>query len=472
MGDRGMRLWQFMETRSRKRLKSTMTKLRVGYACLARLNFDGDYANRLLEQSVEQLDSLDVDLIHRSELTVTEEDAKSIANYFNEEKADVAVIQYGTFSLGTLMPILAQELSVPIILWGVPEPSLNGRLRSNSFCGINMNAHTLMRLQRPYDYIFCMPEEAPGELEPLLRALHCIKQVRQIRVGLVGYRVPGFYTSTFDELGLRRQLGVEVHHITLAEVFEEAQKVDETSRMREAEAIRSEAGASEITEEELDKAAALFLGFKNLVEKYNLDTLAVKCWPEFASSYGIAVCSTLGRLNDAGILTSCEGDVYGVVTMTIAHVLSGKTPMFADFVAVNEQKNTGVAWHCGAAPVSLAADRAQVKLCKHSVVDGGGKKGVTVEFPVRDEGAVTMVQLSVGRDGLRLFFAGGEAVKMDSLLCGNPLNVRFDCPISQLTKSIVEEGLEHHYSMVHADIRTELRRLAKWLDIETVDMDS
>ena len=79
------------------------------------------------------------------------------------------LVQYGTFALGTLIPIFADRLTAPIVLWGVPEPTLDGpKLRSNSFCGINMNAHTLMRLGRKYDYIFCGPDEAPAALAPLV----------------------------------------------------------------------------------------------------------------------------------------------------------------------------------------------------------------------------------------------------------------------------------------------------------------
>ena len=47
-----------------------MDKLRVGYACLARLSFDGEYAVRLMEKSAASLDTLDVELIHKGELTL------------------------------------------------------------------------------------------------------------------------------------------------------------------------------------------------------------------------------------------------------------------------------------------------------------------------------------------------------------------------------------------------------------------
>ena len=117
------------------------------------------------------------------------------------------------------------------MLWGVPEPTLDGpKLRSNSFCGLNMNAHTLMRLGRKYDYIFCGPDEAPAALAPTFRVIDCLQRLRRVRLGLVGYRVPGFYTSTFDEMGLRRLLGVEVHHVTTAELFDVARAIEPARR--------------------------------------------------------------------------------------------------------------------------------------------------------------------------------------------------------------------------------------------------
>lgn len=450
-----------------------MNRLRVGYACCARLSFDGEYARRLFEQSIESLAALDVDLVHLGKLTVTEQDALTLAEHFLKEGVDAALIQYGTFSLGSLIPIIAQHVQAPLVLWGVPEPSLScGRLRSNSLCAVNMNAHTLMRLGRPYDFVFRSPQEALPELERICRVWYCIKRLRRVRLGLVGYRVPGFYTSTCDELELRKKIGVEIHHVTLAEVYDEAREIDQTSRKQDAEVIRAEACSIEVNDAELDKAAALYLAFKTIIAKHDLDALAVKCWPEFPDSYGIAACSTLGRLNNDGILTSCEGDVYGAVTMLIEHYLTGETPMFADFVAIDENENTGIAWHCGAAPVCLAANHAKVKLCKHSTVDGGGKKGIAAEFPIKDAGPVTMTRLGVGRNGLRLFFAGGKAVKTGAILPGNTLEFRLACSVRRLVEIILEEGVEHHYALVHADIRPELRALAKWLDVGTIDVDA
>jgi L-fucose isomerase-like protein len=441
--------------------------------CCARLSFDGDYATQLFERSLKSLSRMDVELIHGPGLTVTAEDAESLADRFQAERVDVIVVQYGTFALGTLIPIFADRLSVPIVLWGVPEPTLDGpKLRSNSFCGLNMNAHTLMRLGRKYDYIFCGPDEAPEALASSLRVFDCLRRLRRVRLGLVGYRVPGFYTSTFDEMGLRRLLGVEVHHVTTAELFDTARAIEPARRQQEAAAIRATAASCDVPADDLDKAGGLMLAFQDIAAKNRLTGFAVKCWPEFTAHYGIMPCSTISRLNDKGLLTACEGDIYGTVSMLIANFLSGRRAMFADFIAIDDQKNEGMAWHCGSAPTCLMAQGASNRLSKHATADGGGIRGVTVNFPIEGQGPVTMARLGEGPRGLRLFFVGGQSVAPTANLPGNCWAIRFDTPVRHLVDVIIGQGLEHHTAVVHADLRDDLRRLARWLDLETLDVDA
>jgi L-fucose isomerase-like protein len=213
------------------------------------------------------------------------------------------------------------------------------------------------------------------------------------------------------------------------------------------------------------------VAFRQIAERNRLTAFAVKCWPEFTAHYGIMPCSTIGRLTDLGLLTACEGDVYGVVTMLMENYLSGRTPMFCDFIAIEEDRNVGLAWHCGAAPTCLAAKGATVHLGKHPTVGGGGKTGVNASFPIEGSGPVTMARLSVGPRGLRLFLAGGEAVAPKVNLVGNTWAVRFHTPVRRLQDILIRQGMEHHTALVHADLRDDLRSLARWIDLETLDVD-
>jgi hypothetical protein len=75
----------------------------------------------------------------------------------------------------------------------------------------------------------------------------------------------------------------------------------------------------------------------------------------------------------------------------------------------------------------------------------------------------------VGPRGLRLFFVGGQSVPPRASLPGNCWAVRFDAPVRRVVDTVIGQGLEHHTALVHADIRDDLRRVARWLDLETLE---
>ena len=97
--------------------------------------------------------------------------------------------------------------------------------------------------------------------------------------------------------------------------------------------------------------------------------------------------------------------MIGTVTMKLGSLLvPGEKPFFCDLISFDEQANTGVVWHCGAAAPSLCRWRLRTAFCKHSIIDGGGVKGVSCEFPLKP-GRVTLMRIGEDRDGgYRLFW--------------------------------------------------------------------
>lgn len=446
-----------------------MTRLKVGYAPQVKLSWINDTLEETRRRSIAALEALDVDLVAGPLLTC-DADAEELAAEFRRQDVDVMVVHFLTFSLGSMTPLLAQRTGVPIILWGMPEPPFDGgRIKSNSFCAANMNSHALRKLQHPYSFVFGMPDTIAGDMARQFRVASCIKRLRRTRIGMVGSRVPGFYTSCFNELELRRNLGVEVKYIDLLEVVRTAEELPEGEAAEAYAHITALTGCcANVPEEQLQKSARLFGAFKTLREKVGVDAFAVKCWPEFGDFYGVGVCSTLGYLTDSGMVASCEGDVYGAVAMVILEELSGEAPFYCDLIAFEEENNVGLGWHCGAAPVSLCAENCSSALGLHSVMDGGNVKGVTHDFPLK-QGPVTFTQLGEDIDGsYRFLIANGTALETDQMLPGNPLRIRFDTPLETLIETIIDGGFSHHYTVGYADLQAELKQLCKWLGVTPV----
>jgi L-fucose isomerase-like protein len=452
-----------------------MDDFRIGYVPLAKGSWLDPRLDEARKQGAGVLRGLWPDgkcpILGGDRLITTEAEALAAVDFFRREQVDAIVCQFITFSLGSLVPLLAERLNLPVVLWSMPEPPMDGgRIAANSFCAVNMNAHALWKLRARYLHVHAAPETAAAKLRAALAPMAAAKRLRRTRLGIIGHRAPGFYTSDANELLLRRRVGVEIEYVTLWELVELAKGMPAAKVDDAVELLQSDSGGvCRLDPEELRKAAALYLAFLTAKEQYNVDVFTVKCWPEFAQLHGIGVCAVLGMLNNRGIIAGCEGDVYGTVTMIAEQEIAGGLPFFCDLISVDGDGNTGVTWHCGAAPKGLCSPMATPMLRKHSIIDGGDKKGVTNEFPLRP-GRVTMARLSENRagDDYRMLITAGDALETPQLLRGNPLRVKFDAPLKDLAKRLVYEGFEHHFALVHGNIVEELGDLCRLLDIETV----
>ena len=446
-----------------------MEQLKVGYLPLVK----GSWVNGKQEirraEVIGMFSKLDAEIVEEGRIIVTEEEANSSIEKFEKERVDAVIVHFLSVALGAVVPAAARRLGVPVIFWSEPEPPWDGgRIQKNSFCGTNCNAHALWKMRLPYTFVYGEGPEAVEAIGRKLRVVAAVKGLRNLRIGSVGGRVPGFYASNYDELQLLDTFGISTEKLTMLEVVEKARKIFADSAepcAPVADPIRS----FDITDEERRRLKALFQAFVETAKKYRLDAFAIRCWPEFSDIYGIGVCALIGLLNEAGFVTGCEGDMIGTVTMKLGSLLvPGEKPFFCDLISFDEQANTGVVWHCGAAAPSLCRGGCEPRFCKHSIIDGGGVKGVSCEFPLKP-GRVTLMRIGEDRDGgYRLFMAAGTALETEQLLRGTPLQIKFDEKVSDLIETIIDEGVEHHYALIHGDVTAELKLFAKWMGIQII----
>jgi L-fucose isomerase-like protein len=458
-----------------KELYKMSKTLKVGYLPLAKASWMNPDLNKKCQQGHTILKNIDqnYEIFGGQKIIASEPDILEESEHFRREGVDVIVCFFSTFSLGSLVPLIAKKLKIPVILWSMPEtPSNGGRLQNNSFCAANMNAHILWKLGIQYFHVHASPEDnkATADICKIFNAMACAKKINNMRLGVVGGRVPGFYTSCCDEMLLRKKLGVELKYITLLELVKRAELLS-CDDIQPALDLISE--NSQIIDgpsaKEQDKSARFFTAVQKLKNKYLVDTFTMRCWPDVNENelFGIGICSTIGMLTNTGTITVCEGDVYGAVMMRIEHELTGGKPFFCDMIVMDG--DFGVAWHCGAAPCELCKDSYPSKLCKSSIIDGGGKKGLTNEFPLKP-GRVTLCRLSETRDGtgFRMLIVPGTGIDTDLYVRGNPLKIKFDAGCDALRKTVIEEGFEHHYSLIHGDICEELLTFCKLMNITPI----
>ncbi len=224
------------------------------------------------------------------------------------------------------------------------------------------------------------------------------------RIGLVGPRPERFETCIFSEDLLMRKFRQRVVPIDLADIMSNASAGENTLDVKNiAKDIKTQANTSAAGVDTVKKIARLEYALARFAADKKLSAMGVQCWTAMQSVYGLSPCYAMGRMTDRGIMTSCEVDIYGALTMLIQYLAAmGETvPHFIDWTIRHQEKaNTFLAWHCGNAPPSLVCKNGQVNLRYHSIL--GESLGIerskgTGEFQLKSGDGNVMPAPGTGR---------------------------------------------------------------------------
>ena len=301
-----------------------MEKPIVGFMVTAAEHFPYDQPNALNAQAREVLSKLDMTLIPSEHLVYDPRGAMEAAAHFKAAGVELLISLVGSFTWDNMPVRVAQELNVPILLWGVPEPPMQGgRLEANSLVGVTMNAAALKRLGFQYKHVFGFPDD-PAVIEEIartVRVMAAIKRLRHTRLGIVGGRPPGFYGSTYDELRLRKSLGVEVIPIEVSEVFAAYDRVPEAQELEVAGRISGMGRRQSAEDVDLRQTARLYSAMQTFVKNDGVSGIAIKCWPELKDRL-LNPCVVNGMMIDEGVMVGCETDVHGTISMPVRPVVT------------------------------------------------------------------------------------------------------------------------------------------------------
>lgn len=425
----------------------------LGVACLARKTFDFDAAREIyqhIQENLQRIENVTFEFI--SELVFEVPDAEQAAQQFSKDLDGIVLIA-GTFHLGHLALVINKFVKKPILLWGLNElPYNGGKIRLNSVCGINLDASNLYK-GGVKDYHVVIGDSID---EAWIDALRAKRAFSRAKIGIAGYRAHGFFNLDIDEPDLYRATGAMVDHFELADIFDIEVTLEQVAAMREK--FETTFTISALDEDQINKVSTLAAKLDEFVTRNNLTALAIRCWPEFAATFGIAPCAAMSLLQSGGKILACEGDILGALSM-LAHVAIGaETPFLADFSQVNFNQNFALLWHCGVAPCNTWDGVCEMSLETYHA----SGKGVTADF-VMKSGDVSIARIDYCQDGYRLFLQEAKVIPMEKELKGTYAKVEFDCNVRDVLDKIVMNGIAHHVSVVYGKFIKPLEILARLL---------
>jgi len=417
-------------------------QIKLGVVCLARTTFDYKAAEEIYGKVKRNLNKLEnAEIIAVDELVIEIEDARSAADKLAREQVDALVCISGTFHLGHLVLEINRELNKPILLWGLNElPYDGGKIRLNSVCGVNLNASNLYKAGIK-NYTVHVGDSID---EDWVDAIRIEAALRTAHVGLAGFRAHGFFNLGVYDLNAYSSFGVLIDHYELADVFNH--KVEEKLIKLRSEEIHDTFDISGVTTQQVDQVSALAAKLDGFMDTNNLTALALRCWPEFAGTYGISPCAAMSLLQSQNRIIACEGDVEGALSMIAHRAVGAETPFLFDFSQINFEENYALLWHCGVAPANLHDGKSVRSLDTYFA----GGKGVTADFVLKD-GDVSILRFDGTSEEYRVFLQRAEGVPMEKELRGTYLKVKFEDNVRDVMDRVVYNGVAHHASMVYGD---------------------
>jgi L-fucose isomerase-like protein len=467
-----------------------MRPLRIGFVPAHREPFDEDWAVAMRRRCLDaflHIPQLEI-IVPDERLTKggcvrDDGEAEKVIALFKEKKINGLII--GTMTFGdevSALDVASAFRDKPILLFGTTEGPFtpDGNRRSDSFCGTLSVSSGLHRRQIPFIFAGIVSPEERGfkdSVSDFLRVCAISSGFIGARIGLVGPRPERFETCIFSEDLLMRKFKQRVIPVDLVDILSLANSQKDSPAIKKiVKNIKAQTDSSAIAAATMQKMAGLEYALEQFTAEKGIKAMGVQCWTAMQSYYGISPCYVMGRLTDRGIMTSCEVDIYGALTMLMQYLASfGETvPHFIDWtIRHQERDNVFLAWHCGNAPPSLACRGGNISLKYHSIL--GPSLGIdrsmgTAEFQLTP-GAVTLSRLQEHDGKFKMLVAEGKIVASQQKLRGSWSWVEV-LDLDKLYATLVKEGFTHHASLIHGDCSRALVNACELLGIEAVIVKS
>ncbi|SFE37872.1 L-fucose isomerase [Lentibacillus persicus] len=433
------------------------------YLPIGRQTFDMETGEKEREKSSLFLNELTDQLIEPERIITAPTELEKFIKDVNSDDITAVIYQSITFADGQFIRVLTDYIQAPVIVWSVREPAVGARLRLNSLTGGNSTCHVLKFDDHPYTFVLGNADEAHVQLKikQYLAVKKLIERISNFNIGVLGEHQPGFYFSGTNEAQLKEQFGIDVIRMDLQEAFDKSKQMPEAKWEKEIARAKEQVVGLNPSDETVMRFAQFTSFVREEIHRLNISALSIRCWPEFFNELGAAACSTLSQFTEEGVVSSCESDIHGALTMFILQELSGgEAPYLGDMVHVNEASNSVVFWHCGAGAYSLAHPEQGAQPGVHP----NRKLGFTMEFGLKP-GQVTIFRVGYTPEGYRLLVMRGKALDTPQRFNGTSVEVELETNVTETLYHLMDEGFEPHYGLVYADIADDLIELGKQLKL-------
>jgi L-fucose isomerase-like protein len=284
------------------------------------------------------------------------------------------------------------------------------------------------------------------ELDNAIKHLTVFYNLKKARVGLIGNPSDWLIASTPDTDRIKEIWGPETIKIDMDELKHSIEEISESEIEENYFSFTQRAvETKEPTKKELKQVVKVYSAIKQLVQKYNLTAVSVRCF-DLVTDLKTTGCYALSKLNDDSIVAGCEGDLVSTIGMIWASLMTDQSIWMANPARINGQTNSIWLAHC-TTPLNLVQS---YKLRSH--FESGLGVGIQGEF---SKGKVTLFRLG-GKNMGEIWISNGEILETgnEENLCRTQVNIKLHGTAKP--EDLLMRPLGNHLLMMRGSYTKEL----------------
>jgi L-fucose isomerase-like protein len=388
-----------------------MPKVTAGFVGFGEVNTPRDIIENKCRQAITWLESSGVEVISTAPVSDDPEGKdvrRAIAELSHADFDLLVACVAGWIPSHAVINVVSQFGRLPILLWGLCGTMENGRLVTTADqAGTTALRQTLEDLGLTFKYVPSFQDAPPplNKITTFARAAAAVKQLRQSKIGMMGYRDMNLYATLYDGISLRKHLGIEVEFFEMLEMIQRVERLEPQAVATVLESIRRKwVFERPASEETLEKGIKYYLGIreKALERGYRaislIDVDGMKKLLQFPPAMVFMLLA-----DELNLCTIPENDTLGAVSQLMTRALTGQVGAYLEFYEFfSDRVLMGVPDYVPSEIVD-----APVRVTPTSF---GGLAGGLLNVSRLKTGPVTLCRLASRRGRYTLHLAAGDAV--------------------------------------------------------------
>ncbi|MFW9887829.1 MAG: hypothetical protein ACFFER_06585 [Candidatus Thorarchaeota archaeon] len=277
------------------------------------------------------------------------------------------------------------------------------------------------------------------QLQKRARFATLIEKIGACKLGLIGKSSHWLIASGVDDALVKARWGLDIEHLPIEILLDNITPDLDGESEAHLKEFLSNASCSDVSEEEVAKAARVAQQLSQIVDSEHLDAVTIECF-DLLMQTKISGCYALSTLNERDdFVAGCEGDIPSTFTMLLAKHLSGQPAFMANVTDVDLESNTATFAHC-TLPTSLASE---YRIMTH--YETGMSLGLRGTISPQK---ITILKVS-GKDLTDYWVSSGDIIENleNKTGCRTQIRVKLQDSVSYF----LEESLANHHVMILGD---------------------